>query len=176
MINEKDIIRRCQKGDGNAFSEVVTHYQDRIYNTVQQMINNPADALDVCQEAFLKAFQNIGEFQGGSSFSTYLFQIAINECLNYRAKRARAKTGLNEKMVAWAEEVSDPAAEKNQYEYIQQTLDSLEPGLKDIVVLKDMEGLSYAEVAQALNISVSNVRTGLDRARDILRGKLKNLL
>ncbi|MDI6788623.1 MAG: sigma-70 family RNA polymerase sigma factor [Planctomycetota bacterium] len=183
-LEEKSLIQSVQNGDNQLFSEIVTLYQNRLYNLIYRLVNNPDDALDVCQEVFLKACCNIKSFRGESSFLTYLYRIAFNESIIYRNKRQRIKlvdlTGeqnclpLNKSSNPHnsAEEVQS----KEQSEHIQSALNSLEPELKEVVLLKDVEELSYADVAKTLGISVSTVRTGLDKARAELRIKLKELI
>lgn len=177
MPDEKDIIRQCQQGDSNAFSEIVKSYQDRLYNTVFHLVDNAEDALDICQDIFVKAYGNINSFRGDATFLTYLYRIAFNECVNFRYKRQRINTDVpelkNKVQVSGEEEIDL----QDRNEHISKALSSLEPSiLREVVVLKDIEGMSYAEVAKTLNISVSQVRTDLDKARQILKHKLRNLL
>jgi RNA polymerase sigma-70 factor (ECF subfamily) len=182
---EKIIIGQSQRGDTKAFSEIVKRYQNRLYNTIYRLVNASEDALDICQDVFLKAFQNIKYFRGDSSFLTYLYRIAFNECIAYRYKRQRIKTIdiknnpdciLINGMISGANNHTDVVQTKDRDEYIQRILNSLEPELKEVIILKDIEGFSYDEVSKALKISVSTVRTNLEKARQLLRIKLKNLL
>ncbi|MBI5778606.1 MAG: sigma-70 family RNA polymerase sigma factor [Planctomycetes bacterium] len=184
-FDEKAAIARVQKGDKEAFSGIVKQYQNRLYNTIYRMISSAEDAFDICQEVFLKAFRNIKSFRGDSAFLTYLYRIAFNESVMYRNKRKRmiavdfksnphCLIGLN------IANNNSNHIEKIQTEdsnkYVQNALNSLDPDLREVVVLKDVDDFSYAEIAQALNISVSTVRTNLEKGRVILRGKLKDLL
>lgn len=178
--DEKVIIQQSQQGDTNAFSEIVKRYQNRLYNTIYRLVNVPEDALDICQEVFLKAFQNIKSFRGDSSLLTYLYRIAFNECVAYRYKRQRIKNNMEQR----AKSIEDCEQHipgfnlqaKEREEYIQEVLNSLEPELKEVIILKDIEEFSYEEVSKALKISVSTVRTNLEKARQLLRIKLKNFL
>lgn len=180
VSEEKIIIEQSQQGNADAFSEIVKRYHDRLYNTIYHLVNAPDDALDICQEVFLKSFQNIKYFRGDSSLLTYLYRIAFNECVAYRYKRQRIKNNIEQR----AKSIEDCEQDmpglnlqtKERDEYIQEVLNSLEPELKEVIILKDIEGLSYEEVSKALKISISTVRTNLEKARQVLRIKLKNLL
>ena len=185
VSEEKIIIQQSQQGNANAFSEIVKRYQNRLYNSIYRLVNAPEDTLDICQEVFLKAFQNIKHFRGDSSLITYLYRIAFNECVAYRYKRQRIKIIdiknnpdgiLINGMTDCANNHTQAIQTKERDEHIQDVLNSLEPELKEVVILKDIEGFSYAEVSKALKISVSTVRTNLEKARQSLRLKLKNLL
>ncbi|MFH0888522.1 MAG: sigma-70 family RNA polymerase sigma factor [Planctomycetota bacterium] len=180
VTEEKVIIERSQQGNANAFSEIVKRYHDRLYNTIYRLVNAPDDALDICQEVFLKSFQNIKDFRGDASLLTYLYRIAFNECVAYRHKRQRIKNNLEQRAKSVENcERNIPSLNlqaKEREEYIQEVLNSLEPELKEVIILKDIEGFSYEEVSKALKISISTVRTNLEKARQVLRMKLKNLL
>jgi RNA polymerase sigma-70 factor (ECF subfamily) len=180
ISEEKIIIQQSQQGNANAFPEIVKRYQNRLYNTIYRLVNAPDDALDICQEVFLKTFQNIKYFRGDSSLLTYLYRIAFNECVAYRHKRQRIKNNMEQRAKSIEDCEQDMPSinlqTKERDEYIQDALNSLEPELKEVIVLKDIEGFSYEEVSKALKISVSTVRTNLEKARQLLRLKLKDLL
>jgi len=185
LFDEKTVIARVHSGDKDAFSEIAVQYQDRLYNAVYRMVNSADDALDICQEVFLKAFLSIDSFRGDSSFLTYLYRIAFNESITYRNQRKKmipVDFKSNPQVLAKKEATGDNTNHtagiqtKESNEQIQDILNSLEPELRKVVVLKDIEAFSYAEVAQTLNISVSTVRTNLSKAREILREKLKTLI
>ncbi|MFH1229943.1 MAG: sigma-70 family RNA polymerase sigma factor [Planctomycetota bacterium] len=180
VSEEKIIIKQSQQGNANAFSEIVKRHQDRLYNTIYRLVNAPDEALDICQEVFLKAFQNIKYFRGDSSLFTYLYCIAFNECVAYRHKRQRIKNNMEQRAKSIGDCEQDMSSlnlqTKERDEYIQDALNSLEPELKEVIILKDIEGFSYEEVSKTLKISVSTVRTNLEKARQLLRLKLKDLL
>lgn len=184
-FDEKTVLDRVRSGDKNAFSQIAIQYQNRLYNSVYWMVNSAEDALDICQEVFLKAFQNISSFQGNSSFLTFLYRIAFNESINYRARRKKmiAIDFKSNPQYLGGSDISRNLASpmavtqaEDSNKHILDILNSLEPELKEVVVLKDIEDFSYAQVAQVLNVSVSTVRTNLAKAREILRIKLKDLL
>ena len=184
-FDEKAVVARVLNGDKNAFSEMVGQYQNRLYNSVYRIVSSADDALDICQEVFLKAFRNIKSFRGDSAFLTFLCRIAFNESITYRNKRKRMAAmdfKCNPQRLT-GQEISHNNSNhtaniqaEDSNKHIQNVLNSLEPELREAVVLKDIEDFSYAEIAQALNISVSTVRTNLAKGREILRRKLKDLL
>ncbi|MEW6026621.1 MAG: RNA polymerase sigma factor [Planctomycetota bacterium] len=184
-FDEKSVIARAQKGNRDAFTLIVRQYQDRLYNVILRMVNSEEDALDVCQDVFIKVFGSIGSFKGDSSFLTYLYRIAFNESVMYRNKRKRMipvdfkcnpHCAVNEAMARNnANHVENIQAEDSN-KYIRRVLDSLEPKAKEVVVLNDIEGLSYDEIGRTLGISVSQVRTILADARAVLKEKLKDFL
>ncbi|MFH1227824.1 MAG: RNA polymerase sigma factor [Planctomycetota bacterium] len=149
---------------------------DKLYNTVYYLTRNHHDAQDICQETFLAGYQNIRNFRGEASFSTYLYQIAINLCNKYYKKKK------SEPIVEAVNIASDQPSpyentEKNdKLKTIQQALDILSPEYKQVVILKDMQNLSYREISQSLNISVQTVRTNLSNARNELRIALKKTI
>lgn len=184
-FDEKAIMARIRAGDKNAFSNIVIQYQDRLYNIIYRMLSSVEDAREVCQEVFLKAFRNINSFQSDSAFLTFLYRIAFNESVNYRTRRRKmvavdfksnphylTRQEINQSGANHADNIQTEDSNK----HIQKALEWLEPELREVVVLKDIECLSYAEIAQALNISVSTVRTNLEKAREFLRATLKDFL
>lgn len=183
-FDERAIISRVKNGDTNAFCELAVQYQNRLYNAIFRMVNSVEDTRDICQEVLIKAFRNIGSFRGDSAFLTFLYRIAFNESVLYRNRRKKMiirdfKSDLPGRPGKEIDNNGDHAADiqiKDSNKYIQNVLNSLEPKLREVVILKDVEDFSYAEVARALNISVSQVRTDLGQAREILREKLKNLI
>lgn len=181
-LDEKHLIDRCRRNDLDAFNQLVLRYQDRIFNTVYRIINDHATTLDVCQESFMRAFQSIKKFRGQSNFLTWLHQIAVNLCYNYKRAR-RPITGLpNDDLLNQppsGNPTSNPGAvleENEQSQIIQQALDSLEQDLRSVVVLKDVEGYSYKEISTVLHCSVGAVRGKLTKARESLKQQLHKLI
>ena len=172
-----ELVRRSQRGDGEAFGLLVLRYQDRIYNTTMRLLSDPDDAAEVAQEVFLRAFAHIGGFEGKSAFSTWLYRIAINCALSRRRKRQVAKeVALSDFAGGSGNPHSDETssleeAERNRL--IEEALAALAPDLRSVVVLRDLEGLNYEAVARVLKVSQGTVKSRLHRARNTLRKKLK---
>jgi RNA polymerase sigma-70 factor (ECF subfamily) len=180
-FDEKKLVARARLGDTGAFSLIVEHYQDRLYNSVYRMVDSADAALDICQEVFIRAFRNLSAFRGDSLFLTYLYRIAFNESLQYRNRRQKIVTV---DMQARPDELfdreflsgqaGDDLLDDESGRQVRAALNSLAPELKEAAVLKDIQGLSYAEAAKALGVSVSQFRTVLGKARNELRAKLKD--
>jgi RNA polymerase sigma-70 factor (ECF subfamily) len=173
------LIAACRSGKTEAFEILVRRYQDRLYATVFRLTGCAEDALDLLQEAFLRAYQKLDRFNGESSFYTWVYRIAINLALSsLRKRRQPAVIGLP------IEPEDDRAgddpvraierAERN--ERIQQALDSLAPDHRTIVVMKEYDALRYEEIAAILGIPVGTVRSRLHRARCELRERLRDLI
>jgi len=180
--DDLNIINRFKNGDVLAFEDVVMKYRDRIYNLCSYMLGNVQDAEDAAQDTFLKAYRSLNDFKPKASLYTWLYRIAVNTCIDYKRKPLleslfrRSDTG--EEVVI--EHPSDsPSPEKN-YESkqiqnaLQEALRKLSPKLRAVIVLKEMEGLSYEEIADTLDISIGTVKSRISRARDDLKVSLKD--
>jgi RNA polymerase sigma-70 factor (ECF subfamily) len=175
-----ELVRRSQGGDREAFGLLVRRYQDRIYNTTLRLLGDPDDAAEVAQEAFLRAYENIGGFKGKSAFSTWLYRIAINCAFSRRRKRQVAKeVTLKDSVSAPGNPhfsaPSSPLEKRERNRLVQEALAALPANLRAVVVLRDLEGLNYEAVGRVLKVSQGTVKSRLHRARTILREKLKGL-
>ena len=178
------LVERARGGDVHAFETLVKQYDRQVFRIAQHITQNREDAQDVVQDAFLKAYEKLDQFQGNSKFYTWLVRIAVNEALMRLRKR---RTG---KMVSIDEDVQtdegsvprdlaewrpNPEQEYNQAEMaeiLRKTINGLPPGFRVVFVLRDVEGLSTEETANALGLSVPAVKSRLLRARLQLRERL----
>jgi RNA polymerase sigma-70 factor (ECF subfamily) len=178
------LVERARAGDVHAFETLVKQYDRQVFRIAQHITQNREDAQDVVQDAFLKAYEKLDQFQGNSKFYTWLVRIAVNEALMRLRKR---RTG---KMVSIDEDVQteegsvprdlaewrpNPEQEYNQAELaeiLRKTINGLPPGFRVVFVLRDVEGLSTEETANALGLSVPAVKSRLLRARLQLRERL----
>ena len=182
-MEEREIIERVVAGDSDAFGLLVEKYQTKVYNLTLRMCGNEDDAFDLSQDAFVRAWRSLGSFQFESSFSTWLFRLTSNICLDYlRAKKRRAAVSLT--MSGDEEEetqldIPDPgigpeeaaiAAEDKRL--LMEALNSLPADQRQIITLRAINDLSYAEIAQILNLQEGTVKSRLSRARTALRNKL----
>lgn len=172
-LNDEQLILRAKQGELPAFEALVRRHQQPLYAFVYRMVQNPADAEELCQQAFVRAWQRLAGFKGRSSFKTWLFQIAINLTLNFRTRRRPAEP-LDELQPA------DPATEpqhryqeRRQAELIRQALFQLPPDQRTALVLRVYENLSYQEIARLMGRSVRAVDSLLVRARTRLRELLE---
>lgn len=181
------LVGRCKRNDSGAFEILVHRHKNRLYNFVYRMINNAEDAEDVTQEVFLRAFTRLQLFRGECVFQTWLYRIATNLCVDRSRKIKRqgpTPLSLDEPRDDEGEgnvreipdERSDPFHELARQELrrnVQQGLARMSPKLRSVVVLYDIQGLSYEEIAQVLRIPVGTVKSRLFNARAELARKLK---
>ena len=186
------LVRQFRKGDMEAFSLLVAKYQDRIYNMLLRMVSRPADAEELAQEAFLRAMERIGQFGGRSKFYTWLFRIATNLAISRQRRRGRIKfhslDGPEEydgrapralgAALATRREVGPltAAVAKETNARVAAALDELDEEFRLVVVLRDIEEMDYAQVAEVMDVPVGTVKSRLHRARGMLRDRLKDLL
>ena len=175
------IIARFKNGDTSAYGEIVLKYQDRIYNLCRHMLGNTHDAEDAAQDAFLKAFQALPKFQPEASLYTWLYRIATNTCIDYKRKpiweSLFGSSGEGEKLIH--DLASDALSPEKLYQAkqidqaLQAGLAKLSPKLRAIIILKEIEELSYEEIAATLDISVGTVKSRIARAREDLKITMK---
>jgi RNA polymerase sigma-70 factor (ECF subfamily) len=170
-----------------AFTELVNRYERNIYRLARHITQNDEDAEDVLQEAFLKAFANLKQFQGQSKFYTWLVRIAVNESLmKLRRRKADKIVSLDERLETeddsvpreiadWSENPEQQYSRAEMQGFLTRAIDSLSPGFRTVFLLRDVEELSTEETASALNLSIPAVKSRLLRARLQLREKLNRI-
>ncbi|MFO0969482.1 MAG: sigma-70 family RNA polymerase sigma factor [Gemmataceae bacterium] len=172
------LIAACLAGRTESFGALVTRYQDRLFNTVIRLVDNAEDARDIVQEAFLNAYQSLYSFKGDSLFFTWLYRIAVNTAISYRRKQKVLlrlhKGGEEGGSVEPADpsEVSRPghAIEMAEEERrLHEALGRLSPEHRAVLVMKDLEGQKYEEMAEILDVPIGTIRSRLHRARLELR-------
>lgn len=184
---EQPLVDRARAGDTQAFSTLVERYERKIYRLAKHITQNDEDAEDVLQEAFLKAYSNLPNFQGQSKFYTWLVRIAVNEALMKLRKRKSDRTvSLDEpheteedtvtrEIAVWEDDPEKKYSREELRDILEKSVDSLKPGFRTVFVLRDIEELSTEETAEALGISVPAVKSRLLRARLQLRERLTRL-
>ncbi|MDP7163320.1 MAG: sigma-70 family RNA polymerase sigma factor [Phycisphaerae bacterium] len=186
------LVRQFRKGDMEAFSLLVAKYQDRIYNMLLRMVARPADAEELAQEAFLRAMERISQFGGRSKFYTWLFRIATNLAISRQRRRGRIKfhsldgpeeyDGRGPRALGTAQAARREASPltaavtKETNARVAAAIDELDEEFRLVVVLRDIEEMDYAQVAEVMDVPVGTVKSRLHRARRMLRDRLKNLL
>jgi RNA polymerase sigma-70 factor, ECF subfamily len=183
-FDESALVARAKAGDTGAFAELVNHYDRRVFRMAKQITQNEEDAEDVLQETFLKAYSHLDDFQGNSKFYTWLVRIAVNEALMKLRKRRSDKTvpldepiDTGEDVVAreiavWDENPEDTYSQQELGKILDDAVQSLKPAYRTVFILRDIEEMSIEETAEALNLSISAVKSRLLRARLQLRDKL----
>jgi len=184
---DQALVERVQAGDKKAFDLLVHKYQHKIVNLISRYIHDHAETLDVAQEAFIKAYRAIGKFRGDSAFYTWLYRIAINTAKNHLVALGR-RPPLSDVEAQDAEQFEVDTRLKNRdtpenellKDEIEATIyaaiDALPDDLKTAITLREMEGMSYEEIAQAMDCPIGTVRSRIFRAREAIDKKLRPLI
>jgi RNA polymerase sigma-70 factor, ECF subfamily len=186
--DEAELVTELQGGSGAAFDWLVTHYSGPVYSLVAGMISESCDAADITQDVFLKAFRGIRGFRRGSSLKTWLYRIAVREALNHRRwlwRHHRQQASIDAEpveghaLIEIEDESRTPFEETASHEVqqaVQQALRGVPEVFRSAVILRDLEGMAYEEVAEVLDVSVGTVKSRILRGRRLLRDILKPLL
>ncbi|MFA7620177.1 MAG: RNA polymerase sigma factor RpoE [Thiohalomonadaceae bacterium] len=187
MSVDQQLVERVQKGDKTAFDALVLKYQHKIVKLISRYVRDQSEALDVAQETFIKAYRALGNFRGESAFYTWLYRIAINTAKNYLVSQGRrppdtdvdmedavqfeAESGLREgdspELLAQRDEIE---------QVIFETIEGLPEDLRTAITLRELEGLSYEDIALAMACPIGTVRSRIFRAREAIDKRLKPLL
>lgn len=190
MEAEKTLIERCQAGDMKAAEALFRRYHAPIHALVARMVGAGPEAEDLVQETFLKAFKNIGGFRGASSFKTWLYQIATNTCLNHLAKAERkyihdsldspvsgdVDATLGDRLASGGATPDEVAEASEVYRRVQEAVERLSPEFRSVLVLRDLQDLSYEEVSETLGVNLGTVKSRLARARKQVQQWLADLM
>ncbi|MFA5927817.1 MAG: sigma-70 family RNA polymerase sigma factor [Candidatus Margulisiibacteriota bacterium] len=176
-MNETELIELSKKGEARAFEKLIKPYEARLYLYLAKMCNNPEAAQDMAQETFINIFRKIKDFKGGAKFSTWIFQIAINNCLMLKRRDAKRQTiSLDDEQQGRPFEVMDrertPAktyAKNELQEIIDTALQKLDPIYRSVFILSDIDGFTGPEIAKILSITLPNVKARLRRTKEQLR-------
>ncbi|MBK5291904.1 MAG: sigma-70 family RNA polymerase sigma factor [Acidobacteriia bacterium] len=183
------LVEGLRSGEEQAYETLIARFEQPIYNLVVRLLGDSSDASDVVQEVFLKVFRSIGNFRGQSSLKTWVYRIAVNETHNYRrwfGRRRGHEVGLeDEQFEGMTLEQLLPDPGRSPFEAtldhetrtrIEQALARIKPAFRSAVVLRDVEGLTYEEIAEVLHISLGTVKSRILRGREALREQLQNRL
>ncbi len=182
------LVERAQRGDKHAFELLVTKYQRKLIRLLSRFIRDSSEVEDVAQEAFIKAYRALPNFRGDSAFYTWLYRIGINTAKNYlvaMGRRAPTSTGMDAEEaedLGESELLQDVNTPENQMmsrqvaETVNQTLEKLPEELRTAITLREMEGLSYEEIASVMNCPIGTVRSRIFRAREAISVQLKPML
>lgn len=190
------LVSEVRTGSAEAFERLLSRYQSSVYNVVYRIVGNPQDAADTVQEVFLKVYRGLGKFQGNSSLKTWIFRIAVHEGCNYRRwwrRHVQRETSLGTSLLP-AESASEnaPTLEETLIEtsrspfevtaslemrkLVDRALQEIPEGYRTAVVLRDLEDLSYEEIAGVLSVSIGTVKSRVGRGREALRKRLLKVL
>lgn len=180
--DESTIINRFKRGEKEAFEDLVLKYQDRIYNLCCHILGNTHEAEDAAQDTFIKAYQKLIDFKPEASLYTWLYRIAVNTCLDYKKRpfwgslftKSEGEASIDETASDWPS--PETLYESKQIAIaLHNSIRKLPPKLRTIIVLNEIEGLSYSEIADILEISIGTVKSRISRAREELQTQLKYL-
>ncbi len=184
---DRELVQRVQQGDKNAFDALVRKYQFKIIKLISRYVHDPSESLDVAQEAFIKAYRALPGFRGESAFYTWLYRIAINTAKNYLVAQARRPPGSD--IDAQEAEQYEGQSLLKEYETPERLLlkdeieatvfraiDELPEDLRTAITLRELEGMSYEEIAQTMGCPIGTVRSRIFRARESIDAKLRPLL
>ncbi len=188
---DSDLVAACRKGDVDAFEMLVHRYKGKVFSLAYRVLGNYEDATEVAQDAFVAAWRGIGGFRGNAAFSTWLTTITVNQARNRlqqtRLRRQREPYSLDEPLqvcdgcVAPDPPSDDPSAheqlEREEVrERVQGCINGLEPGFREVLVLRDVEGFSYGEITTMLRMNDGTVKSRLSRAREAIRDCLRKVV
>jgi RNA polymerase sigma-70 factor (ECF subfamily) len=185
---DQQLVERAQRGDKRAYELLVLKYQRKLGRLLSRFVRDQAEVEDVTQEAFIKAYRALPSFRGDSAFYTWLYRIGINTAKNYLValgRRAPTTTGLdNEEAEGFedADQLRDASTPESELEgkeiaaTVNRAMDALPEDLRTAIMLREIEGLSYEEIASVMNCPVGTVRSRIFRARDAIAAELRPLL
>ncbi|HLS43401.1 MAG TPA: RNA polymerase sigma factor RpoE [Paenalcaligenes sp.] len=182
---DADLVERVQRGDKRAFDLLVLKYQRRIMRLLTRMVRNPSEIEDVAQETFIKAYRALPQFRGDSAFYTWLYRIAINTARNWQASSNRRPTSLNNYEGEDGEtfdpidnltDISTPESEmvsRQVVEAVNEAINSLPDELRTAIILREIEGMSYEDIAATMDCPIGTVRSRIFRAREAIAAQLR---
>jgi RNA polymerase sigma-70 factor (ECF subfamily) len=189
VLEDHRLISGLQAGDESAYEELIQRFQTPVYNLAYRLLNDPSDASDVAQEVFLKIFRNIGHFRGDSTLRTWVYRIAVNESHNRRRwlfRHRRGETGIEdtfdeiecrEKPLMDAGETPfDFTVNREAQLLLEEALTEINPVFRTALVLREIEDMSYEEIADILEVSIGTVKSRIVRGREALRRNLATRL
>jgi RNA polymerase sigma-70 factor (ECF subfamily) len=184
---DQELVERARRGDKRAFDLLVLKYQQKVANLVSRYIRDPSETLDVTQEVFIKAYRALKNFRGDSAFYTWIYRIAINTAKNVLVAQGRrppggdvdAETAEQLEVGGRLKEIATPerqALTDEIAETVKMALDELPDDLRTAITLRELEGMSYEEIAEAMSCPIGTVRSRIFRAREAIDNRLRPLL
>ena len=179
-MKDKELVKKAKSGDREAFEQLVTEYEKKVYATAYRFMGSEADAMDMSQEVFIRVFRFLDKFNEESSFSTWLYRITVNVCKDGIKKRSgRSELPLeipDEDNDTYVNEISDTRYDPSElYEMtelkreIKQGIDTLPQNYREIIIMRDICGLTYEEISRSLELEIGTVKSRISRARERLR-------
>lgn len=183
MDNELKVIRAAINGDHQAFEQIVYAYEKKVYNIAYQMFGNSHDASDASQEVFIKIYQKLDQFKFDSAFSTWLHRISVNTCIDlYRKKKrltkdsfsidkdiATEESSVSFELVDSGQTPEEQILQNEQVAEVREAINALKEEQKTIIILRDIQGFSYEEIAEILSCNIGTVKSRIARGRNSLK-------
>lgn len=187
---DQALVKRVQAGDQQAFALLVSKYQRKVIRLVSRLIRDPVEVEDVAQEAFLKAYRALPQFRGESAFYTWLYRIAVNTAKNHLVAQGRRPIPMSsfqdddeegepfaaDEAIADIQTPDSVLLSRQIAEAVNEAIESLPAELRTAVTLREIEGLSYEEIAEAMNCPIGTVRSRIFRAREAIAGRIRPLI
>ncbi|WP_298442393.1 RNA polymerase sigma factor RpoE [uncultured Ferrimonas sp.] len=186
-LSDQQLVERVQQGDKQAFNLLVVKYQHKVANLIGRYVKNQGDVADVAQEAFIKAYRSLPNFRGDSAFYTWLYRIAVNTAKNYLVSQGRRPPASDvdaeeAEYYDGADALRDVASPERQVlsdeikTVVFNTIDNLPEELKVAITLREIEGMSYEEIAAVMDCPVGTIRSRIFRAREAIERKIQPLI
>ncbi|HUU92534.1 MAG TPA: sigma-70 family RNA polymerase sigma factor [Phycisphaerae bacterium] len=186
-LTDPELIGQVLAGDSAAFGEIVERHEDRLYNTIYRLVGSAEDARDLLQDTFVKAYEKLEAFRGGSSLYTWLFRIAVNTSLSHRRRRKWVQMSApagddddpnpgNAVADTAVADPADPLMAAETETLVQEAINSLDDEHRTVVVLRDIQHCDYQQIAEILEVPPGTVKSRLHRARMMLKDRLEPLL
>jgi RNA polymerase sigma-70 factor (ECF subfamily) len=185
---DRQLVEKARQGDKRAFGLLVEKYQRRLYRLLSRMVKDPEEVEDIAQETFIKAYRALPNFRGDAAFYTWLYRIGVNTAKNYLATRKKAMPTVSDQALddedepderLVAQDIATPESEllsKQIAIAVNEAVEALPEELRSAITLREMEGLSYEEIAELMNCPIGTVRSRIFRAREAIAAKLRPML